>query len=119
MLANFTQALTHFLPQVFQETAEEYERGIHPGAVVEMKIRIFWALAVLVGPGLFYFLFGNLLGLRDQPEVFSTQRSSLKRKIIQWPEWLIPAALVAFFSAIGFFVAATLEAYFYLGNGSG
>ncbi|MBN9419931.1 MAG: hypothetical protein J0I12_31035 [Candidatus Eremiobacteraeota bacterium] len=60
-LANATQAFTHVLPQVFMETAEEYEAGHHTGAVVEMQIRIVWVLVMLVAPGLLFWIASRLL----------------------------------------------------------
>ena len=60
-LVNATQALTHVLPQVFQETAEEYQSGHHSAPVIEMKIRIVWVLVMLVAPGLLFWIASRLL----------------------------------------------------------
>lgn len=51
-----TQALCNILPSLYQETPEEYERGVHPEHLIELKIRFLWSVAVLVGPVMLYWV---------------------------------------------------------------
>ncbi len=111
LLANASQALTHLLPQFFMETAEEYERGLHPGAEIELKIRILWVLMMLVGPTLIYFCLGKGLGMRGN----TNKDCHRYRGVIDWPAWVIPAALLMFFVVVGVAAAMGLKAYWYLG----
>lgn len=65
-LLNLSQNLTHLLPAIFEETPEEYERGGHAGALIEMKIRILWVFIAVLSPSLFYWVMNRWL----RPAVF-------------------------------------------------
>ena len=104
LVANFTQALTHLLPAIFQQTAEQYEAGLNPWAGVEMKIRILWTLMMLVAPTCCYLPFSKLA--RQQ-----WNRAVVVQKVIHWPAWVIPAALLVFFALAFVAIAIGFHAY--------
>jgi hypothetical protein len=143
LLTNVTQAITHLLPQIFAETAEEYAAaGHHSGDVFEMRIRLAWVLASLFAPTILYLLIVRLPRPRSLDRLwlyYATQsdsenwrqlispralseavpgvaeasclRHTLNQRVIDWPTWLVPALLLAFYPTVGFLVALGFRAY--------
>lgn len=143
------QALTNLLPFLYQETPEEYERGIHPEHIIELKIRVFWVMVVLVGPMLVFWLaqllepkiFGRLWSIyafrvagsrwRElTPEGFhnlsdpSEQdpeplRVHFEQRVANWSPRIVPLLLLLYFVLVGVVSAGAAGVYYWMGNSGG
>lgn len=106
LVACASQALTLFVPLLFQQTEAEYERQVFPGAALQWQMRTLWSALMLVGPGLTYLVYSKL----------PTASNGTALRVFRLGPWVIPLLLALFYAAVALLLAGGFQIYIWHGN---